>query len=418
MTRAEARRRLGQRLEETRPALLDMARRLVAAPSANPPGDTRAAAGVAKDLLAAVPGIELREIEPQAGFVNIAARIAGARPGRRLVFNGHLDTFPIGDAGRWRHDPLGGAVENGRLYGRGIADMKGGIAASILALRLLAERREALAGEVAITLAADEETMGPLGTKHMLDHVPFARGDAMICGDAGSPRVLRFGEKGLLWIEIEAVGRPAHGAHVHLGDNAIDRLRAALDRLSDLRDLPVRAPPAVAAAIRRSRKVSEPLSGKGEAETLGRVTVNIGTIAGGISPNLIPATAKAAADIRLPVGMTLVRIEREIAGRLARLPGISYRILRRFEPSWTAPDHEIMRLCAANAKAATGKPPAINMRVGASDSRWYRACGIPTVVYGLAPHNMGGPDEYVTLDDLYAVAAVHALTAFDFLEPR
>ncbi len=418
MAASAARASLKRRLAETRGDLLDMARKLVAAPSANPPGDTREAARVAKSLLQAIPGIELVEVEPRPGFVSIAARIAGARPGRRLVFNGHLDTFPVGDAGQWRHDPLGGAVEAGRLFGRGASDMKGGIAASILALRLLAERRAAIAGEVAITLAADEESMGPHGTKHMLDHVPFARGDAMICGDAGSPSVLRFGEKGLLWIEIEATGKPAHGAHVHLGDNAIDRLRAALDRLAALRDIKVKAPVAVAAAIRRSRKISEPLSGKGEARTLGSVTVNIGTIAGGISPNLVPATAKAAADIRVPVGVTQARMEKSIARRLGKLPGVRYRILRRFEPNWTDPGHEIMRLCAANAKAATGKPVAVNMRVGASDARWYRLYGIPTVVYGLAPHNMGGPDEYVTLADLHAVAEVHALTAFDFLQER
>ncbi len=74
------------------------------------------------------------------------------------------------------------------------------------------------------------------GTKWLLDHVPgLAGADAVIIGDAGSPRVLRFGEKGFLWIEVEAAGTAAHGAHVHLGENAIDRLRAALDAVSRLR---------------------------------------------------------------------------------------------------------------------------------------------------------------------------------------
>src|SRR5262249_38035802 len=159
--------------------------------------------------------------------------------------------------------------------------------------------------EIVITLAGDEETMGALGTRWLLEHVPEAKGDAMICGDAGSPMVIRFGEKGLVWIEIEAQGQAAHGAHVHKGVNAIDRLRAALDALKRLEALPVAAPAEVTRAIREAASISEPLSGSGESETLQRLTVSIGKISGGVSPNLIPARAQAAADIRLPLGLAL-----------------------------------------------------------------------------------------------------------------
>jgi acetylornithine deacetylase/succinyl-diaminopimelate desuccinylase-like protein len=293
--------------------------------------------------------------------------------------------------------------------------MKGGMAASLLAFALVGEMREAWSGELVVTLASDEESMGRFGTKHLLDTLPFAAGDAMICGDAGSADIVRFGEKGLLWVEITAAGHPAHGAHVHLGTNAIDRLRRALDTLDELRDLPVDVPPMVRAAILESREISEKISGAGEAETLANITVNIGTIAGGVSPNLIPATATAAADIRLPVGVTCAAAEQRIGELLSPLTGITWRILRRFDPNWTSPDHEIVRLVAANAAVVLGRKPAVNMRVGGSDARWYRMHGVPTVVYGLTPYNMGGADEYVLLDELHAVAKVHALAAFDFL---
>ena len=143
-----------------------------------------------------------------------------------------------------------------------------------------------------LTLAADEENMGSLGTGHLLETVPEARGEANICGDVGSPLVVRFGEKGLLWLEVEAEGAAAHGAHVHKGVNAIDRLRAALDRVKQLEGLAVEAPAAVREAIAAAAPISEPLSGAGESDTLSRVTVNIGTIAGG---NLTQPGADAGA---------------------------------------------------------------------------------------------------------------------------
>lgn len=258
-----------------------LARRLIAAASPNPPGDTRAVAEVAVACIREmVPSAEIAQYESAEGIVNVVARVRGAGPGRRVILNGHLDTYPVGETGAWSVDPAGATID-GRLYGRGAADMKGGIAASIVALAGLADVADAWPGEVVLTLAGDEETMGPLGTRWLLDTVPHATGDAVIIGDAGSPRVLRFGEKGFLWIEVEAAGRPAHGAHVHLGDNAIDRLRGALDRLgAALAAVPVTAPSAVSEAIERSRPISEPLAGVGEAETLGRITVNLGRIEG------------------------------------------------------------------------------------------------------------------------------------------
>jgi succinyl-diaminopimelate desuccinylase len=122
---------------------------------------------------------------------------------------------------------------------------------------------------------------------------------------------------------------------------------------------------------------------------LGRVTVNIGTLSGGVSPNLVPASAHAAADIRLPVGITIDAVERRLAALLAGIPGVELRVLRRFEPNFTDPGQEIVRRVVDNAAAVLGERPALNMRVGAS--------------------------EWISIDELHAVAQVHALTAYDFL---
>jgi acetylornithine deacetylase/succinyl-diaminopimelate desuccinylase-like protein len=413
-TPAEVRAQVGASRREQ---VLGFARRLIAAASPNPPGDTGAAAEVAAACLReTIPDAEVVLHRTSDLVVNLVARIRGAGPGPRVILNGHLDTYPVGDADAWTTDPAG-ELRGDRLYGRGSADMKGGIAASMAALAALAATSRHWPGEAVLTLAGDEESMGPLGTRWLMDNVPHASGDWVIIGDAGSPHVLRFGEKGFLWIEVEARGRPAHGAHVHLGDNAIDRLRAALDRLDRaFGELRVDAP-AVREAIERSKPISEPLAGAGEAETLGRLTLNLGTIAGGMSPNLVPASARASADIRIPVGLSLEAVEGALAEALD-LPGVSCRVLRRFAPNFTPPDHPLVTTCARVAREVLGHAVAANMRVGGSDSRWFRMAGLPTVVYGPTPHGMGGPDEYALVDELDQVARVHALTAFDMLRSQ
>ena len=401
-------------VEAQRPFLIETTQSLVAAASPNPPGNVTEVADVASRLLEAIDGTRVVRYEPAPGIVNLVAVIAGARPGRRLVFNGHLDTFPVGE-GEWTVPPLGGTLRNGRIYGRGVSDMKGGIAAALTAARILAGMRECWCGELVVTLAGDEENMGSLGSRWLLEQVPEAKGDAMLSGDVGSPMVVRFGEKGLCWIEIEAEGRPAHGAHVHKGCNAIDRLRKALDGLKRLEALPVAAPASVTAAIAAAKPVSEPLSGAGEAETLQRVTVNIGIVEGGISPNLVPARARAAADIRLPVGVGLDAVEAALHDELDPCEGVTWRIVRAYPPSFTPPDHEIIHRTVAAATKVFGRAPVANMRVGASDARLYRMFGVPSAVFGCTPFNMGAPDEYILIEELVAVAKVHALAALDFL---
>jgi succinyl-diaminopimelate desuccinylase len=410
MTRRD---RLAQAARADGDSLVAIALRLLARRSETPPGDTNAIADEVVAILRDTPAIEI-ERHPGADHVmNLVMRLRGGQPGRRLILNGHLDTFPLGSRAAWSASPDGEA-RDGRLYGLGISDMKGGLAAILFALIHLAAHREALQGEVVATFAGDEETMGVLGSKLLLDTVPHARGDAMISADAGSPQVLRFGEKGLIWLKLIAEGRSAHAAHVHRGESAIEKLVDAIAALRAVRDLPVDAPPRVLDAIAASSQASEALSGAGESDVLRRVTLTIGTISGGRLPNLIADHAEATADVRLPVGTSVAEVEREIV-RLAALHAVSVEITRRYEPSWTDPDHAIIGLLSANCAALLGTEPAVTMRVGASDARHYRGAGVPTVVCGPTAYNMGGADEHVVIDELVALGAIFALTAFDYL---
>jgi succinyl-diaminopimelate desuccinylase len=139
--------------------VVEIARRLLAIPSAYPPGDTNAVAEELAALMDGVPGIEIGRHRSAVHLLNIVIRVCGRAPGRRVVFNGHLDTFPRDPAARWTADPAG-ELRDGRLYGLGVSDMKGGVAASLFALRLLAAHRKEFRGEVIGTFAGDEESMG------------------------------------------------------------------------------------------------------------------------------------------------------------------------------------------------------------------------------------------------------------------
>lgn len=403
-----------QHLEKRHGEATDILLQLLVVPSENPPADTRAIAQTVGALLQSSGGIKVGLVTPKPPITNVVAILRGHAPGRRLIFNGHLDTFEIGDASLWSTRPSG-ELKNGRVYGRGAADMKGGVAAQLFAARCLADVREHWRGELVLTLTGDEQSGGDHGTAHLLDHHPHAVGDAMMCADAGSPRVLRFGEKGTLWMTIEAEGVAGHGAHTHLTVNAIDRLVDAMAAMRTLRDIPVTLPPTIATAISDAAAVSEELSGSGETRVLTSVTANFGTIDGGSRCNLAAERARVTVDIRFPPGLSLREMKSRIAALLDPLPGITYRFDYGLEVNMTDPEAEIVQKVAKAGEDVMGRRPVATMRVGSSDAALYRFKGVPSVICGLTPHNMGGVDEYVEVEELEMLGQIYALSAFDYL---
>ncbi|CAO2654401.1 Nn.00g111340.m01.CDS01 [Neocucurbitaria sp. VM-36] len=409
-------------IKRCQPLLIRATQSLIQAASPNPPGEVSAVASAATALVRQhIPSSKISVHETAPGITNIVAVLQSGRPGRTLVFSGHLDTYPIGDVSQWNFPPLGADLskDGTRLYGRGAADMKGGIAALIVAMRALAEHQDSWNGNIILALAGDEESMGTLGTAWLLEHVHAVQSaDAVIVGDAGSPLIVRTGEKGLLWLEITSLGKSAHGAHVHRGVNAIEALMMAIQEIKELEKWPI-PQDEVSHTIEAAKDISEPLSGAGEADVLRRITVNVGTISGGTSMNLVPDTATARLDIRLPRGVVTAELKEHINGVLSAhesLKGLSCRVLREYDPTWTSLTEDIVECTLDAARDVIGPEVTVNMRVGASDARLYRQRGIPTVVVGLTPYNMGGPDEYLEVEELGQVAEVHALAAFDFLK--
>jgi succinyl-diaminopimelate desuccinylase len=407
--------RLRARLDENDDALVDLCSALGRADSRNPPGDTTDMVRVCRGVLDGIPGVAVEEMVSEHPKINLIVTLSGGRHGRRLVMNGHLDSGPVPDPAKWTVPPFGGVVAEDRIYGRGIADMKAGIAAEVMALRTLAEFRSELAGELTLVLVADEGTGGRHGTQFVLTQRPELAGDAMLSADVGSPRVARIGEKGFLWIEIIAQGRSAAAAHPHLGDNAIDHLITALSAVRTIGKGTSPLPAEIGAAVESAAPLSEPLNGVGETKTLTEVTVNIGMIHGGIRINNVPSHASAKVDIRFPPGMTVRQMQTGIDTALSGMRSVRWALIDSAEPNWTAPDAEIVKLLVRNANAVLRQPIGVSIRPGFSDSRFFRERKVASVVYGATPHNGNAPDEYVLISDLQALYRVHACTAFDFL---
>src|SRR5688500_13311726 len=168
-------------IEERRAEWLALVSEMIKRPSENPPGDVRKVTAHIADSLRE-RGLPPRVIEsrPEEGLVNLVVTVDGAGPGRHVIFNGHTDTFPIGDRTQWTMDPFSGSVADGKIHGRGVADMKGGLAASIVAFSLLAAQRQAWRGRLTLAVVCDEETMGPWGANYLVDRDPKLRGDAVI----------------------------------------------------------------------------------------------------------------------------------------------------------------------------------------------------------------------------------------------
>ena len=415
LTDTNLRRNIAYWLEEHRKEVVDLSLRLVRIPSQQPEGDVRAMADEIEAIAATIPGAEIERYISEEPVHNLVVRLRGNRPGKRLIFNGHMDTFPAGDLSGWTRDPAG-ELDGDRAYGLGISDMKGGIAASLLAMKCLAETGADFPGEIVGTFVGDEETMGVLGTQYLLDNVPHAKGDAMISGDVGSPHILRFGEKGMIWARVTAKGRSTHAAHVHRGDSAIEKLTAVMERFKTLRAFPSGdAGSNVIPLIDRWSEKSEKLSGAGETDVLKSVTITFGTMEGGRLSNLVADRAEFTCDIRLPVGVSVADVEGEITAICDAAEDVDLEITRRYEPSWTPPDHPVIEAVRRNCTSILGEEPAVTMRVGASDARLYRYAGVPTVVCGLMAYNLGAPDEHIMLDELTALVGIFALSAHDYL---
>lgn len=321
---------------------------------------------------------------------NLYARIGSSGP--HLVFAGHTDVVPPGDAARWRHAPFSGVIENGELHGRGASDMKGAIAAFAGAVsRFLARRGSAFGGSISFLITGDEEGPSINGTVKLLDWCAAEgeRFDAAIVGEPTNPDVLgemvKIGRRGSFSGLVTVEGRQGHVAYPHRADNPIPRLLKLAHALID--------PPLDAG------------SAHFQPSNLELTSVDVGNP----TTNVIPATASLRFNVRFNDLWSVAGLEAEIRNRLADADPMAHWTLEtigRPSDSFLTRDDALIGTLNGAIRAVTGRLPELSTSGGTSDARFIKNF-CPVVEFGLVGATMHQVDERVPVSDIERLAAIY-----------
>ncbi len=320
---------------------------------------------------------------------NLYARFGSSGP--HLMFAGHTDVVPVGDAGQWRHGPFSGTVENGIVYGRGAVDMKGGIACFVAALARIAAKGIRLPGSVSLLITGDEEGPAINGTVKLLQWAK-QRGetwDAALVGEPTNPETLgdmiKIGRRGSVSGVVTVHGKQGHVAYPHLADN------------------PARGIVTLCKAL-----MAAPLD-EGSADfqpsNLEVTTIDMANPAS----NVIGAQARAAFNIRFNDHWTVMSLKAEIENRLAKAgPGIRYTLDWKAAPSdvFLTRNEKLIATLSASIEKVTGRKPALSTTGGTSDARFIKDY-CPVVEFGLVGQTMHMIDEQVAIADLEQLTAIY-----------
>ncbi|HEY3542713.1 MAG TPA: M20 family metallopeptidase [Gaiellaceae bacterium] len=365
--------------------LVETAQALVRAPSENPPGDEKAVAAVVAQLLRNAGASDVTTVVAEARRHSVIARW-GAPRGRVLAWNGHLDVVPVGDREGCPHPPYDGVVSEGRLWGRGAADMKGPIACALQAVRMLDRAGLEPRGEVAFSLVADEEAGGESGAAYLLGQGLLPKADAGVCGEPTNLEVMT-GARGRLWFDVTTFGRSAHASQPERGENAITAMLEIADALA-------------------------------EADPRASPTL----IAGGAGPNTIPDRCSLTIDRRFSADEGAEAVRARIVGAVGKVRARSrmqVELVERacLDAAEISPDAEIVHVTCAAAESVTGRPTRTGRMRAATDARFLIAAGIPTVVFG--PGDLAEahtPGESIAVAELVQGALAYAAVMCRFLE--
>ncbi|MGB7262340.1 MAG: acetylornithine deacetylase/succinyl-diaminopimelate desuccinylase family protein [Albidovulum sp.] len=409
--------------------LVALTQDLIRIPTLNPPGlnyleiceylaDRLGRAGFKIDLIRAEGALGDSAAHPRW---NLVARHEGAAAGECVHFNSHHDVVEVGHG--WTRDPFGGEVDGDRIYGRGACDMKGGLAASIIAAEAFIAVCPDYHGAIEISATADEESGGFGGVAYLAEQGWFApeRVQHVIIPEPLHKDRICLGHRGVWWAEIETMGRIAHGSMPFLGDCAVRHMGAVLAEME-----------ATLFPLLATKRTDMPVIPEGAKQS----TLNINSVHGGAAEQAddytglptpcVPDRCRIIIDRRYLIEEDLAEVKREVGAMLERVkaqrPSFEYEIRDLFEvrPTMTDKDAPIVRSTAAAIEKVLGQAASYVVSPGTYDQKHIDRIGRlkNCIAYGPGVLDLAHqPDEWIGITDMQDSAKVMALVLAELLAP-
>ena len=415
------------KIEDKKESMIELTQDLIKIPTLNPPGenyreiceylDTRLSrAGFTTELIRAkdAPGDS-----NQYPRWNIVARREGQKDGECVHFNSHTDVVEVGSG--WTFDPFGGQLYDGKIYGRGACDMKGGLAASIIAVEAFLEIFPTFNGAIEISGTADEETGGYGGVAYLAEKGFFSptRVQHVIIPEPLNKDRICLGHRGGWWAEIETFGEIAHGAMPFAGDCAVRHMGEVLNEFEKT------LYPAL-----KQRITKMPVIPEGAKNS----TMNINSIHGGqvepdtetnaLPSHCVPDSCRIIIDRRFLIEEDVEEVKAEVKSILenikSRRPKFEYEVkeLNRVIPSMTDKDAPIVKSIAASVEKVIGKKAEYVASPGSYDQKHIDRIGTlkNCIAYGPGILDLAHkPDEFVDVEDMIDSAKVMGNSLIDIL---
>ncbi len=407
--------------------LVALTQELIRIPTLNPPGalyreicdllDRRLLkSGFHTELIRAEGAVGDSDRHPRW---NIVARREGAGPGQCVHFNSHIDVVEVGHG--WTVDPFGGEVKDGRVYGRGACDMKGGLAASIVAAEAFIAVCPEYAGAIEISGTADEESGGFGGVAYLAEKGYFSpdRVQHVIIPEPLNKDRICLGHRGVWWAEIETMGEIAHGSMPFLGDCAVRHMGAVVAEMEKSLF------PALA-----QKRTDMPVVPEGAKQS----TLNINSIHGGepergmdytgLPSPCVPDRCRMVIDRRFLIEEDIGEVEQEVREVLERVragrAGFDYTIkgIHSVEPTMTERDAPVVGAVSDAVEKVFGRKAEYVVSPGTYDQKHIDRIGRlkNCIAYGPGILDLAHkPDEYVGIDDMVESAQVMALALHGLL---
>jgi len=375
-----------------RQRIISLTRELIRIPSNNPPGNELEVAELLNEKLKEL-GFKTKIFEAEKNRPNVIGVLEGSKGSPKLILNGHSDTVPAGEW--WEVDPYGAEIKEGKIFGRGATDMKGGLASIVCAAEAIQQAGVEMEGDLVVAITVDEEAGGHKGMAYLMKNKLLNGDMAVVCEPSDFKLVLV--EEGVLWLAITTLGKSVHTIFAEQGVNAVENMAEFIVKL---------------------KKLKENFSHL-KNEYIGSPIVSVGTIQGGTKTNIVPDVCKLTLDIRLIPGQETRQITEEIKSIFEELkienPSFSANanVILGLESIESPKDSKIVHLVKKAIREVLGIKPVFWRNPSLkedSDMYWLvKYGGIPSVYFGPGKIEQAhATNEHISIEGLVKATRVYA----------